>query len=411
MPNLKLPLAAAALVLASLAAAPAPAAAPRAAADKALTAKLQRVLSDYLQNRAQPESISGAALRIDRGASTPPIELYAGTDGLNPPRPLGRAVLFQIGSNTKHFTAALILKLEVLGKLSINDPIGKYLPQYPAWKAVTIKSLLNMTSDLPNYSEVPKIGAQMAADIHHQFSNADLIAAVYPGANLPAHTGWFYSNTNNILAALIIEAVTHTSYKSALQTYLFKPLHLNDTFYADGAYPATVLARVPRGLYENHECLLYQPTPCTKSTLAPLIGQDVRTQNMSWAGAAGAIISSPRDLATWIRAVFSLRVFPKAQLDEMTAVVSQATGKPIADVSPTDPRGFSLDLGRVYDQQAQTKFWFYEGITLGYRSFFTYWPQYDLLITAATNSQPQQGRDQFGPLVMTPAFDALRAAK
>ena len=95
----------------------------------------------------------------------------------------------------------------------------------------------------------------------------------------------------------------------------------------------------------------------------------------------------------------------------MTALVSQATGKPIADVSPTDPRGFSLDLGRVYDQQAQTKFWFYEGITLGYRSFFTYWPQYDLLITAATNSQPQQGRDQFGPLVMTPAFDALRAAK
>jgi D-alanyl-D-alanine carboxypeptidase len=188
----------------------------------------------------------------------------------------------------------------------------------------------------------------------------DLIGAVDPdnGKQLPPATGWFYSNTNNILAGLIIEAASGMSYKDALTTMLFKPLHLHDTFYADGAYPRRVLEREPRGLYENAECLLYQPVPCTTSTLAPLIGKDMRTENLSWAGPAGAIVSTPRDLASWIRALFQRRVFPQRQLDEMTTIVSQKTGLPIQDVSADDPSGFGLDLKRIYSPPAGGRFWF-----------------------------------------------------
>ena len=118
-----------------------------------------------------------------------------------------------------------------------------------------------MTSRLPNYSETEAIGKIVAADPQHQFSDANLVGAVYPGANFPKPPAWFYSNTNNILAAMIIEATAHMSYKQALKKYFFKPLQLNDTFYPDGGTPPDIVARLPRGLCENRACLMYQPEP------------------------------------------------------------------------------------------------------------------------------------------------------
>jgi D-alanyl-D-alanine carboxypeptidase len=382
-----------------------------ALADETIAAQLQQVVDTYVAQRGSIEGISGAALQVDLGARRPRIEVFAGTNGRRDETPIDDDTLFQIGSNTKHFTAALILKLEAEGKLTIDQTIGDWLPQYPAWKQVTIRSLLNMTSPIPNYSETEEIGAVVAADLHHQFTPRDLIGAVDPdnGKQLPTPSGWFYSNTNNILAGLIIEAASGMSYRDALTTMLFKPLHLRDTFYADGAYPRRVIEREPRGLYQNAECLLYQPLPCTTSTLAPLIGKDMRTENLSWAGPAGAIVSTPRDLAVWIRALFRLRVFPRQQLDEMTTVVSQHTGLPIPDVSADDASGFGLDLGRIYNAALGGRFWFYQGTTLGFRAIFAYWPQFDLVITATTNSQPPQGEDQFAPMVVGAAFAVLSA--
>jgi D-alanyl-D-alanine carboxypeptidase len=380
-----------------------------AGADETVAAQLQQVLDTYIAHRGPIEGISGVALYVDRGARHPRIAVFAGSNGRRDEKPIDGDTLFQIGSNTKHFTAALILKLEAEGKLNIDQTVGDWLPQYPAWKQVTIRSLLNMTSPIPNYSETEEIGAIVAADLHHQFTAQDLIGAVDPdnGKKLPQPSGWFYSNTNNILAGLIIEAASGMSYKDALTTMLFRPLHLRDTFYSDGAYPRRVLEREPRGLYENAECLLYQPVPCTTSTLAPLIGKDMSKENLSWAGPAGAIVSNTRDLASWIRALFRLRVFPRQQLDEMTTIVSQKTGLPIQDVSAGDPSGFGLDLGRIYSAQAGGRFWFYQGTTLGFRAIFAYWPQFDLVITATTNSQPPEGEDQFAPMVIGAAFAVL----
>ena len=179
----------------------------------------------------------------------------------------------------------------------------------------------------------------------------------------------------------------------------------------DGPYPDRVLDRLPRGIYANPACLLYQPKPCTESTLAPLLGKDMRTQNLSWAGAAGAIISDPRDLARWIRALFGGRVIPQQQLDEMMTLVPQTTGLPIAVTSPSDPRGFGLDLGQVYIPDAGGAVWLYEGETLGYRAIFAYWPQYNLLMTTATNSQPPDGEDKLAPFVLTRVFQILSDAK
>ena len=214
--------------------------------DAALTAQLQQILDAYVKDRASIEGLSGAALQVDRGAGKPILAVFAGDNGLADKKPIGPDTLFDIGSNTKEFTAALILKLEAAGKLKLDDTIGRWLPQYPAWKDVTIRSLLQMTSPIPNYSETVAIGEIEVADIHHQFSAKDLIGFVDPanGHHFPPATGWFYSNTNYILAGLIIEAASGMNYEQALTTMILEPLGLHDTFYADGPHPGLRL-RVP----------------------------------------------------------------------------------------------------------------------------------------------------------------------
>ena len=390
---------------------------PVLADDAALTPQLQQLIDGYVRDRASIEGLSGAALQVDRGAGHPIVAVFAGDDGLSDKKPIGPDTLFQIGSNTKAFTAALILKLEAAGKLRLDDTIGRWLPQYAAWRDVTIRSLLNMTSPIPNYSETVEIGEIEVADIHHQFSDKDLIGFVDPGNghSFPPATGWFYSNTNFILAGLIIEAASGLSYEQALTTMILEPLGLKDTFYPDGPHPGPAalgsqIARVPRALYMLQDCLDYQPKPCSVSTLAPLIGKDVRTQNMSWAGAAGAMVSTPHDLALWIRALFEKRVIPETQLGEMTQLVSQKTGSPLSAATPEDPRAFGLALGRFDMKDLGGAFWFYEGETLGFRAIFAYWPQYDLLITAAVNSQAPNGEDRLGPTLVNGAFAVLSQA-
>jgi D-alanyl-D-alanine carboxypeptidase len=388
--------------------------APSIADEAALKARLQGVLDAYVKDRASVEGLSGAALQIDRGGRKP-ILVYAGDDGLNDKKPIGPNTLFDIGSNTKEFTAALILKLEATGKLSIDDTIGKWLPQYPAWKDVTIRSLLQMTSPIPNYSETVAIGEIEVADLQHQFADKDLIGFVDPanGHQFPPATGWFYSNTNYILAGLIIEAASGMDYERALTTMIFEPLGLLNTYYADGPRPGPasagpVMSRVPRALYMLQDCLMYQPEPCSVSTLAPLIGKDMRLQNRSWAAEAGAIISNPHDLALWIRALLEKRFVPAKQLTEMTTLVSNKTGLPLKEVSADAPEAFGLGLGRFYREELGGAYWFYEGETLGFRTIFAYWPQDDLLITGSVNSRPPNGEDKFGPIVIGGAFKALR---
>src|SRR5580692_5976705 len=359
--------------------------------DAAVTAQLRQVLDAYVKDRAAIEGLSGTALQVDRGSGKPILAVFAGDNGLSDKKPIGPDTLFDIGSNTKGFTAALILKLEAAGKLNLDDTIGRWLPQYSAWKDVTIRSLLQMTSPIPNYSETIAIGEIEVADLHRQFSGKDLIGFVDPanGNHFPPATGWFYSNTNYILAGLIIEAASGMSYEQALTTMILEPLGLHDTFYANGSHPGPasagpVMSRVPRALYLLQDCLSYQPEPCAVSTLAPLIGKDMRMQNRSWAAEAGAIISTPHDLGLWIRALFEKRVIPAKQLDEMTTLVSNKTGLPLQEVSADE--------------------------TLGFRTIFAYWPQDDLLITGSVNSRPPNGEDKFGPTVIGGAFTTLHEA-
>ncbi len=200
--------------------------------------------------------------------------------------------LFQIGSNTKAFTAVTLLQLEAEGKLSIEDPLGKFLPQYPLWHDVTIKRLLDMTSGIPTYDNDQAMQRAYAASPHKDFTPQALIAYVYPtteGAPGPT-TGWSYSNTNYVLAELIIEKVSGHTYAAELRQRFFTnpALHLGDSYYEAHEYPANVLKRMVAGYF-------YSNTPDNLG-LAPLYGTDVKGLTLSWARGLAASSATPEDV-------------------------------------------------------------------------------------------------------------------
>lgn len=366
------------------------------------TARVQAALEAWVADRAPVEKVTGIAAYISFGNPGPAIEAFAGNVGNGPQdAPVGPGTLFQMGSTSKSFTVALILKLEAAGALSINDTLGKWLPQYPAWKGVSIRRLLNMTSGIPNYSETEAMSRVWVSQPTRDLTAEDLVAMAYPtGAGDPPESGGYhYSNTNYVLAGMVAAKAAGRSYRDLVHDMVIGAFGLNSTFYESGPYPAAVAGRVAHGYFANPACADHQPD-CAQSWNLPLLGRDVRSMSTSWAQAAGGAISDARDVSRWMRAVFEGRVAPPKQQAEWMALVSTKTGEPIADVSADDPRGFSLGLAKGILGPIGAH-WFYQGETLGYRTLYVWFEKERLMITVQTNSQPAADADKLHDIVGT----------
>jgi D-alanyl-D-alanine carboxypeptidase len=350
------------------------AAAPTASTDArsaGVRASLRTELENYLHAYGEAEHISAVSLAVTVPGHSRDIDIAVGSSRYGAGRAVSPDALWQIGSNTKAFTSVLVLQLEAEHVLSINDTLGKWLPQFVAWKGVTIKRLLNMTSGIPNYTGSVNYWNDLAAAPNRTFSSSELVSYA---AGMPATHGYNYSNTNYILAQMIVERASHESYGRRLREHILEPLRLRDTFYATD-YRRAVTARMPAGYWSIPQLPM----------MSAQLGQDQRRLTVSWAQGAGAIVGSLQDLGKWDRALFNGRVLPAQQQRELTSLVSTATGQPIINTSLSDPAGYGLGVSKVTSTGLGTK-WYYEGETDGYRVVNIYSPQSGTTIAIGVNS-------------------------
>ena len=207
----------------------------------------------------------------------------------------------RIASVAKAFSGAVALNLVRAGKLGLDDTIAQRLPGAPAaWGTVTVRQLLNHTSGVPDYTRSKPFAKQVETNPRGYVSPQTVIGWV-SGDPLQFAPGskYEYSNTDNIVVGLIVEAITGEPYGTALQKVVFGPAQLRQT-----SFPTRKIA-LPNPFIHGY---ITQPGEAPSDVTAFL--------SPSGAWASGAIVSTPRDLNAFIRADLGLRFFDRAQQRE-----------------------------------------------------------------------------------------------
>jgi CubicO group peptidase (beta-lactamase class C family) len=302
---------------------------------------------------ADPQSPGLSIAVIRAGRDTLVYEGYGKTD-LENDVPATAATVYRIGSITKQFTAAAVMRLVEKGSVRLGDPIGKYLPNRPrAWRPVMVRQLLNHTSGIPSYTDLgdswaKRWGEYMPPDTLVALT-ADKPMDFEPG------TGWRYDNTGYVLLGMLLEKVSGEPYAAYLDSTLFQPLGLTHTRYCDRA------PLIP------HRASGYQREG-SRFTNAPYL-------DMSQPYAAGALCSTVGDLARWNRLLVTGEVVSPASYARMTTPEGNAR---------LNHYGFGLVRGAVGSH-------IMIGHGGGIHGFITanaYFPSDSLSITVLTNASP-----------------------
>ncbi|MFJ6931285.1 serine hydrolase domain-containing protein [Streptomyces nigra] len=301
---------AAAAALATLMAVPAHAAVPGARAE-ALPAPDATGVWNVLR-AAQRQGAPGAIARLDDGDTVRWAAVGVADRGTG--RALGNADRFRIGSVTKTFSAVVLLQLADEGKLSLDAPVNRYLPKLLPDDRITVRHVLSHRSGLYDYTNdmFAKTVPGFEAVRTKVFTYRQLVKRSLAKPRTTAPGGAYsYSNTNFVVAGLLIEKLTGHSVRTEYRDRIIGPLKLKDTFYV---HPGTKIpGRHTRGYL----------TPDTAG--AALV--DSTEQTVSWAQSAGAVISTTKDLHLFLSALLGGRLTSRAGLTEMRRMVPAGTGQ------------------------------------------------------------------------------------
>ncbi len=259
------------------------------------TARMEQVIQSYVANRQFMGTVlvaKGKEILLDKGYGSADLEW----DIPNAPN-----VKFRLGSVTKQFTAASILLLQERGKLSVDDPVKKYMEDAPAaWDKITVYHLLTHTSGIPNFTSFPdyhkwELFTTTTAEAVARFRDKPLDFA--PGEK------WSYSNSGYLLLGYLIEKITGGTYEQFVRDNIFAPLGMKDSGYDSNS---AVIVRRASGYSREKDGFV-----------------NAGFINMTIPHAAGALYSTTEDLLKWEQGLFGGKVLSAASLEKMTTPYKQ----------------------------------------------------------------------------------------
>jgi D-alanyl-D-alanine carboxypeptidase len=268
----------------------------------------------------------------------------------------------RIASNTKTFTATLVLQLADEGKLGLDDPLEKYVTGVPYGGEITIRQLLNMTAGVFSFSEDEGFLDAFTADPLMEMTPGESldIALAHP-PDFPPGQGWHYSDTNYEILGMIVEQVTGRAIEDEVQARIIEPLGLKNT-----SFPTT--PDMPEG-YARGYVLEDDGKLADYTRVSP---------SVPWAG--GAMISNLDDLKIWAKALSSSELLSAEMHEEQLGWVK------IPDLENVDGR-YGLGIMGLGGFQG------HNGAIFGYNSSVLYLPDDDATIVVLVNKSTNSSQE------------------
>jgi CubicO group peptidase (beta-lactamase class C family) len=305
-------------------------------------------MDDVVQTYVRDKTFMGTVL-VARGGEVLLNKGY-GSANLEWEIPNTPATRFRLGSITKQFTAASILLLEERGKLQLEDPVKKYVPDAPAaWDSITLFNLLTHTSGIPNFTNLPAYRTLKLEDT----PVARTLESVHdkPLDSVPGER-MSYSNSGYLVLGHVIERITGGSYEKFVTENIFMPLGMKDSGYDSNA---AIITRRASG---------YAPSPA-----GPVNAGFI---HMSVPHAAGALYSTTEDLLRWEQGLFGGKLISAASLTKMTT-----------------PFKSDYALGVVVQTAAGRKVVQHGGGIEGFNTFLAYYPDTRVTVAVLANLNGQ----------------------
>ena len=326
---------------------------------QARVASSQEELQSFLDQWRGNHHITSVVVATE-DLPTKKIAFYAsGLTKRHGTEPVTDKTLYGVGSITKTFVAAALLQLQEEGKIRLDDPLGQYFYEYPRWKSITIRQLLNMTSGIAN-TDFSKERDDYETTV---LTSKKIIDAIYQKPDLFAPgSEWRYSNTNYFLLGLLIEKISGTPLNEVLTNRLFKPLYLDHTFYSDSFYAKNVIDQMAHAYAGKN---------------------DITAFNASHYGPAGAMLMNSTDLLTWTHALLTPDIIlSAASIQEMETTIAVPS-------TPPKPEGCRYGLG-IYSLNMPKigTIFYYAGVIRGYTSCFVFIPSQQRIIVAQVANWP-----------------------
>ncbi len=315
---------------------------------------LVRKLDSLAGSGVQENRVVGMAVAVVRGNDTLLLKGFGRAD-LEWNVPMPADAVFEIGSITKQFTAAALLQLRDDGKLSLDDEITKWLPDFDTrGNTVTLRRLLDHTSGIKGLTEMPEFGL-LVSNPRFPRDSAYALIRRYP---FEFRTGeaQIYNNSAFWLLGLVIEKASGMSYEDYVEKKLFAPLGMTRSMYCNSA----------ENVDRRAHGYVVQPGQIRR---APA---NVHT----WPFSAGSLCSTAGDLITWLRSLHGGKVLSPASYAEMTAPSRLNDGTPLR-------YGMGVGVGR---DVRGLRFIGHGGAIAGFTGEAIWYPDAQAAVVVLTNS-------------------------